>query len=132
MLRYTLHVILFLTILGGCKSVENTQVISIGYHSDNCDDCNTLKSKMKSMNRKFIFSPIVFIKYDKTNANTKLTSEEKLKEWHMLEIAQRDDGLKYVILYDAKSKQTLKKIDYNDDADLIKSKIDQSLAATRK
>jgi hypothetical protein len=132
MLRLTLSSFFLLALLGGCKSLERTQVISIGYHSDNCEDCNTLKSKMKSMNRKFFFSPIVFIKYDKTNANTKLAAEGKLDKWNMLEIAQRDDGLKYVILYDAKSKQTLEKIAYSDEVELIKSKIERTLAATKK
>ncbi len=118
--------------LGSCKGQKSTQVISIGYHSDNCQECNTLKAKMKVMNRKFLFKPIVFIKYDKTNDKTKASAEEELAEWGMLEIAQHDDGLKYVILYDSKSKKMLQTINYNDDVDLIKSKISQALKDTRQ
>jgi hypothetical protein len=41
----------------------------------------------------------------------------------MLEIANKYNGLKYVILYDATSKEKLQVIDNNDDIDIIKSKI---------
>ncbi len=56
--------ILFLTLITGvsCHSQENIKVVSIVFHSDDCGDCNALKSKIKKMNRAFFTSPIVFIK----------------------------------------------------------------------
>ncbi len=110
-----------------CHSQENTKVISIGFHSDDCVDCNALKSKMKKMNRTFFTSPIVFIKYDKTNAKSHAKAEEKLRKWGMLEIAQAVDGLKKVILYDAKTKEMIVQLDYSDSVEELERKIKEAL-----
>ncbi len=121
--------ILFLILITGfsCHSQENTKVISIGFHSDDCTDCNTLKSKMKKMNRAFFTSAIVFIKYDKTNSKSQAKAEEKLKKWGMLETAQQVEGLKKVILYDAKTKEMIVQLDYSDSVDELKRKINSAL-----
>jgi hypothetical protein len=121
--------LLFLILIAcfSCHSQENTEVISIGFHSDDCDDCNVLKSRMKKMNRKFFTSPIVFIKYDKTNAKTQAKAEEKLKEWGMLEIAQEVSGLKKVILYDAITKEKIVQLDYLDSVKQLERKIRNAL-----
>ena len=92
---------------------------------------NTLKAKMKKMNMKFFSSPIVFIKYDKTNAATQKKAEKELTKWGMLEVARRDDGLKYVILYRADTKEKLEQINYDDDIEVMEGKIRQALSATR-
>ena len=110
---------------------KKVNVISIGYHADSCEDCNTLKAKMKKMNMKFFSSPIVFIKYDKTNAATQKKAEKELTKWGMLEVARRDDGLKYVILYRADTKEKLEQINYDDDIEVMEGKIRQALSATR-
>jgi hypothetical protein len=127
MLRAVVYLLLVVALLNSCKTQKNVNVISIGYHSDNCADCNALKLKMKAMNRKFFFEPIVFIKYDKTNQNSKIRAERKLREWQMLSIAHRDDGLKYVILYAAKSKKVIQRINFDDKPDVIEVKIDDAL-----
>lgn len=128
----TFSTLLITAVCSSCKSQQNTAVISIGYHSDNCDDCNVLKSKMKGMNRKFLLAPIVFIKYDKTTAKSKLLAEKKLAKWGILDMAKRDDGLKYVILYDRESKEKLERIDYNDDSATIELKIRKALEKAKK
>jgi hypothetical protein len=116
----------------GLKSCGNktndTKIVSIGYHSDNCDDCNTLKSKMKKMNRKFLLSPIVFIKYDHTTNKSKTKAEEKLQKLGFLEIAQKEEGLKHVVLYDSKSKEQIVRLDYNDSVEVLEQKISGALS----
>lgn len=126
--------ILFLSIVllaGSCHSQENTDVISIGFHSDSCADCNALKSKMKKMNRRFFASPIVFIKYDKTNAKTQQKAEEKLERWGMLETAQQVVGLKKVILFNARTKEKIVQLDYTDSVDELEQKITDALAKAK-
>ncbi len=109
------------------QSKSKVEVISIGYHSDHCEECNELKSKMKRMNRKFAFSSIIFIKYDKTSEKTKRKAEKKLLEWGMLEIARRDDGLKYVILYDATTKEKIVRLGAEDSVEELERKISSTL-----
>ncbi len=123
--------IAIILVAGSCHSQENTDVISIGFHSDNCADCNTLKSKMKKMNRKYFTSPIVFIKYDKTNAKTKAKAETKLAEWGMLEIASRVEGLKKVILYNAHTHKKVVQLEYDDSVEELEKKIDMALAQAK-
>lgn len=111
---------------------KKANVISIGYHSDLCEECNALKAKMKKMNVKFFSSPIVFIKYDKTNPATQKKAEKELLKWNMLDVAKRDDGLKYVILYHAATKEKLDQINYDDDIQVMEEKIRQALDAASR
>ena len=106
---------------------RNVKVISVGYHSDTCKDCNTLKAKMKKMNRKFLASPIVFIKYNKTTKKTQKKSEKKLKKWGMLDIAQKEEGLKHVVLYNATTKEAIVTLFYTDSVDELERKIREAL-----
>lgn len=122
----SLLAIISLTVFA-CHTQGNTKVISIGYHSDDCEDCNTLKSKMKKMNRMFLTSSIVFIKYDKTTTKSKSKAEEKLLKWEMLEIAQTEEGLKKVILYDASTKEKIVQLDYSDSIEVLENKIREVL-----
>ncbi len=108
---------------------KKVNIISVGYHSDHCADCNALKAKMKKMNMKFLSSPIVFIKYDKTSVATQKKAEKELAKWGMLEVAKRDDGLKYVILYNATTQEKLGQINYDDDIQVMEEKIRQALSA---
>lgn len=126
--KITISLLFFVLTTGfSCHSQENTKVISIGFHSDDCADCNALKSKMKKMNRAFFTSSIVFIKYDKTNAKSKAKSGAKLAKWGMLKIAQDVEGLKKVILYDAKTKAKIVQLDYTDSVDELERKIKEAL-----
>jgi len=113
-------------------TAENTDVVSIGYHSDDCQDCNTLKEKMKTMNSKFASEPIVFIKYDKTNASTIKDAQDELKQWGMLDVAKKDDGLKYVILYNARTKEKISQINYDDDEQQMATKIEEALRKVKR
>ncbi len=121
--------LLILLVLSGfaCRTKEDTRIISIGYHSDNCEDCNTLKSRMKKMNRVFLTASIVFIN-DKTTAKTKAKAEEKLKKWGMLEIAQKEGGLRKVIIYDALTKEKVAQLNYFDSEGELEKKIRRALA----
>jgi len=119
----------FISLKSCGNKTKDTKIISIGYHSDNCDECNTLKSKMKKMNRKFLLSPIVFIKYDYTTESTKIKAEKKLKKVRFLEIAQKEKGLKHVNLYNAKTKEKIVRLDYTDSVEVLEEKISDALAS---
>lgn len=106
---------------------RNIKIISVGYHSDSCRECNILKSKMKKMNRKFLTSPILFIKYDKTTKKTREKSEKKLKKWGMLAVAKLEVGLKHVVLYDAKTKEPIATLYPSDLIDELERKIKNAL-----
>jgi thiol-disulfide isomerase/thioredoxin len=113
-------------------TAENTDVIYIGYHSDACADCNTLKDKMKKMNSKYANEPIVFLKFDKTKASTVKDAEQEISKWGMLDVAKKDDGLKYVILYNAFTKEKIVLINYDDSEEIIASKIDGALKKAKR
>jgi hypothetical protein len=106
---------------------RNIKIISVGYHSDTCDDCNILKAKMKKMNRKFLTSPIIFIKYNKTTKKTQAKSEKKLKKWGMLTIAKKEEGLKHVVLYNAKTKEAIVTLFHTDSINNLERKIKDAL-----
>jgi hypothetical protein len=106
---------------------RNVKIISVGYHSDTCSDCNVLKAKMKKMNRKFLAAPIVFIKYDKTTKKTQSKSEKELKKWGILAIAQKEKGLKHVVLYNAKTKEPIVTLNYTDSTTELERKIKEAL-----
>ena len=106
---------------------RSVKVISVGYHSDTCEDCNTLKAKMKKMNRKFLTSPIIFIKYNKTNKKKQVKSERKLKKWGMLTIAKKEEGLKHVVLYNASTKEAIVTLFHTDSVDQLERKIKEAL-----
>ena len=113
------------------KNVKrDVKIISIGYHSDTCNDCNTLKAKMKKMNRKFLTSPIIFIKYNKTNKKKQVKSERKLKKWGMLNIAKKEEGLKHVVLYNASTKEAIVTLFHTDSVDQLERKIKEALTNT--
>lgn len=120
-------------LLSGCShTIEDTDVISIGYHSDDCQDCNILMKKMKKMNVKYSSDPIVFIKYDKTSSSTLKEANEEVQKWGMLDTAKKDDGLKYVILYNALTKERIAKINYDDSEESIAAKIDEALKQSER
>jgi hypothetical protein len=108
---------------------RTVKVISIGYHSDTCKECNVLKAKMKKMNRKFLTAPIVFIKYNKTNKKTQAKSEKKLKKWGMLSIAKKEEGLKHVVLYNAGTKEAIVTLYPADTVIELEKKIKGALAS---
>ncbi len=106
---------------------RNVKIISVGYHSDTCSDCNVLKAKMKKMNRKFLTAPIIFIKYDKTTKKTQTKSEKELKKWGVLSIAQKEKGLKHVVLYNAKTKESIVTLNYSDSTTDLEKEIKEAL-----
>ena len=112
---------------GQPEVTDRTRVISIGYHSEDCQECEELQGKMRRMNLRFALSPILFIKYDKTNPETIAASEARLDAIDMLGVAQRDDGLRKVILYDAASREQIDTIQASDPASLIRQKISDAL-----
>jgi hypothetical protein len=126
----TLIIILSFLVIGlkSCSNkTEKTKIVSIGYHSDNCSDCNVLKTKMKKMNRKFLLSSIVFIKYDHTTDKSKKNAEKKLQKFGFLDIAKKEEGLKHVVLYHAKTKEQLVRLDYKDSIEILEGKISTAL-----
>jgi hypothetical protein len=128
--------LLFLTVLlNGClfnsTVTESTRVISVNFYSDNCLDCNDLKGKLIRMSFKFTLSPIVFLTYDKTSDKTKVDSEEKLKQAGIINEAHRDDGLRYAILYNAKTKEKLAQIDALDNETIIEDKIKNAIESVK-
>ena len=108
---------------------KNTKIVSIGFHSDDCNECNVLKSKMKKMNRKFLLSPIVFIKYDHTSEKSKKRAEKKLKKIGFWEIAQQEKGLKHVNLYNAKTKEKIVRLNDTDSVEILEEKISNALSS---
>jgi hypothetical protein len=113
------------------NSVKDTKIVSIGYHSNDCEDCNVLKSKMKKMNRKFFRTPIAFIKYDHTTARAKVKAEKKLQKFGMLAIAQKEVGLKHVVLYNAKSKEQIARLEFDDSPQILEKKIRDALRSVK-
>lgn len=111
---------------------SSTRVVSIGYHSDACEECNTLKDKMKRMNLRYGWAAIVFVKYDQTTSATAAKAEAKLKKMGFYETAQADKGLRYVRLYDRSTQAQLAQINWDDTPDAIAEKIEQALKRTRK
>lgn len=108
----------------------STEVIAIGYHDDACEECNVLKSKMMRINlvQGFLLQqPIVFIKYDKTSEDSRLNAEDKLHQAEMYEIAKRDNGLRYVILYDAETKETLDSLHWDDTPEELTRKVEAAI-----
>ena len=106
---------------------SNTKVIAVSFHSDTCQDCNELKAKMSKMSFKFTLSPVVFLVYDKTTDKTKVETEEKLKAAGIIDNARRDDGLRYAILYDAKTKAKIAQIEALDSEEVIENKIKNAI-----
>ncbi len=84
------------------------------------------------MNSKFARDPIVFIKYDKTSTSTINDAQDELKQWGMLDVAKKDDGLKYVILYNARTKEKITQINYDDDEQQVAAKIEEALRKIKR
>jgi hypothetical protein len=131
-MKHVLPVLLLsILVVSSCSGqpqvADRVRVISIGYHSEDCSECEVLQGRMRRMNWRFAFAPIVFIKYDKTNAETRAASETRLDEIGMLETALRDDGLRKVILYDARTGQTIDTIFASDPVGVIRQKIASAL-----
>jgi hypothetical protein len=128
LLTFLLNFVLFLSACPFYNTVnESTKVILVSFHSDNCLDCNELKGKLSRMGFKFTLSPIVFIIYDKTTELTKVQSEEKLKGAGIIDEARKDDGLRYAILYNAKTKAKISQIDALESEESIENKIKNAL-----
>lgn len=79
---------------------------------------------MKKMNSKYANEPIVFLRFNKTKASTVENAEHEISKWGMLDVAKKDDGLTYVILYNAFTKEKIAQINYDDSEEVIASKID--------
>ena len=135
MKRIALITVVAALFLAGCAGdpevSSRIRVISIGYHSDDCEECVVLEGKMRKMNLRFALSPIVFIKYDKTSETSRLAAEERLQAADMLAIAREEDGLRKVVLYDAKTREKIVAISPDDPVREIRSKIRDALTMTR-
>lgn len=110
---------------------ENTKVIIVSFHSDDCSDCNVLKDKMNRMKFKFILSPVVFLVYDKTTDKTKVESESQLKLAGILEAARKDDNLRTAVLYNAKTKAKISQVEALDSEDIIENKIKNAVESVK-
>ena len=127
-MKYALPVLLIsLVLLSSCAGQpgvpDRTRVISIGYHSEDCVECEVLQGRMRRMNIRFAFAPILFIKYDKTTPESRAAAESRLETIGMLETARRDDGLRKVILYDARTRDQIDIIHASDPIPVIRRKI---------
>jgi len=83
------------------------------------------------MSFKFTLSPIVFILYDKTTDKSKVESEEKLKSASIIEQARKDDGLRFAILYNAKTKTKISEIDALESEEIIENKIKNAIESVK-
>jgi hypothetical protein len=129
--RATLPVLIALVMLGSCAGqpevTDRTRVISVGFHSEDCAECEVLQGRMRRMNWRYAFAPIIFIKYDQTTDATRSASEERLRAVDMLEIARRDNGLRTVVLYDAQTRERISTITADDPVRTIRQKISSAL-----
>ena len=131
-MKYATPVLLLsLLLLSSCAGqpdvTARTRVISIGYHSEECAECEVLQAKMRRMNIRFSLAPILFVKYDKTTEETRTAAESRLEAIGMLETARRDDGLRKVILYDAQTREQIDVILADDAVTVIRQKIADAL-----
>lgn len=102
---------------------EKTQLIAVVYQAENCPSCKELNQKMHKIEWLFAQKPIVFIHYDIHQA----VQGRFIRKIGFDEIAKKEMGAGFVVIYDRPTKQSLLKIPSHWQWEQIQESIEQLL-----
>lgn len=105
---------------------HNTKWVAIQYERPNCQPCQRLEQKMHKIRWWFAQKPIVFIRYDRSQASN-LTQLKRSGFW---QIATQDTSQAALVIYHRFSKKTALKLSSGLDWEVMQMKIDSLIGNT--